>query len=46
MRMIISIHDPNTAEVILRCAAQFANCTERNLFGARGERKVKTSLVL
>jgi nucleotide-binding universal stress UspA family protein len=28
MRMIITIYDPNTAEVTLRCAAQFANCTE------------------
>lgn len=28
MRILISIHDPSTADETLRCAAQFAHCTE------------------
>lgn len=28
MRILISIYDPSTAETILRCAAQFAHCTD------------------
>jgi nucleotide-binding universal stress UspA family protein len=28
MRILIAIYDPSTAETILRCAAQFAHCTD------------------